>query len=147
MKYGRQNHNGFRAAKARNNGVRYSSNEFLVFYDQDIISTKNYLQIFVDNASLEKFIVSYPIRLSKFQSESIHPEIIESFNFDDILLPRQIQKIKKQFLKDYYSYLKRNWGLARKGPKLRSGVFDIIRIGMNIRCICIMKQIMRGALG
>jgi glycosyltransferase involved in cell wall biosynthesis len=120
LKYVRQNHRGFRAAKARNNGVRYSKNEYLVFYDQDIISTKNYLSKFVENSDPSKFIVSYPIRLTEVQTALINENMIADCDFDAILFAKQKLKIKKQFMKDYYSHLKKNLGLNKKGPKLRS---------------------------
>ena len=125
LKYVRQENKGFRAAKARNNGVRLAENDFLVFYDQDIIGTQNYLKTFVDHAEESKFIVSYPIRLTEAQSQLINERIIRSSNYLPILNIGQTVKIKKQFFKDYFEYIKKNIGLIKRGPKLRSGVFAV----------------------
>lgn len=125
VKYVRQENNGFRAAKARNNGVRYSENEYLVFYDQDIVSTKNYLRTFAEYADLMRFIVAYPVRLTESQTNTVDKEMISAFKYDHILMSSQVHKVKKQFLKDYYSFVKNKLGLSKKGPKLRSGVFAL----------------------
>ncbi len=125
LKYVRQENDGFRAAKARNNGARLAQNEYLVFCDQDILSTKNYLKTFIDNADKSKFIVSYPVRLTKEQTLLLNDEIIDSFGFNEIIQPGQKFKIKKQYIKDNYSYFLKKIGYSKKGPKLRSGVFAI----------------------
>lgn len=125
IKYVYQENKGFRAAKARNNGARLAENDLLVFYDQDIIGTENYLKTFVDHAEESKFIVSYPIRLTKNQSELITEDIVTTSNYLPILQSKQVQKIKKQFLKDYFEFLKKRTGLSKRGPKLRSGVFAV----------------------
>jgi GT2 family glycosyltransferase len=125
LKYVRQENKGFRAAKARNNGVRLAENDYLVFYDQDIIGTGNYLRTFVDYADESKFIVSYPIRLSNEQSDLVDDKIIKSSNYFPILKFVQTLKIKKQYFKDYFEYTKKNIGVSKRGPKLRSGVFAV----------------------
>lgn len=125
LKYVRQENNGFRAAKARNNGARLAQNEYLVFCDQDILSTKNYLKTFTDNADKAKFIVSYPVRLTKEQTLNVNSKMIETFGYDSILRYGQRLKIKKQYLKDNYSYFLKKINYTKKGPKLRSGVFAI----------------------
>ena len=53
--------------------------------------------------------------------------MIADCDFDAILFAKQKLKIKKQFMKDYYSHLKKNLGLNKKGPKLRSGVFALFK--------------------
>jgi len=127
LKYVRQDNHGFRAAKARNNGVRASRNEYLVFCDQDIVSTQNYLRTFIDYADSSKFIVAYPIRLTREQTQMVDEKMIESVSYNSIIKIKQSSKIKKQFLKDYYSYFMKRNTFSRKGPKLRSGVFAIHR--------------------
>ncbi len=125
LKYVKQENKGFRAAKARNNGVRLAENDYLVFYDQDIIGTQNYLKTYVDHANESKFIVSYPVRLSDEQSQLVDDIIISSSNYLPILKLGQKVKIKKQYFKDHFEYFKKNIGLSKRGPKLRSGVFSI----------------------
>ncbi|MCB0749127.1 MAG: glycosyl transferase, partial [Ignavibacteriae bacterium] len=97
------------------------------FIDQDIISTKNYLKTFVDHAEINKFIVSYPIRLTKEQTKDVDGNMIENFSYGSILKTKQLYKIKKQFVKDYVSFLQKKFKINKKGPKLRSGVFAIHR--------------------
>lgn len=127
LKYIRQENIGFRAAKARNNGVRFSTNDYLIFIDQDIISTRDYLKTFVQNADPQKFIVSYPIRLTKEQSKIVDEKVIELFKYNFIIRNKQKYSIKKQYLKDYFSYIQKKIKVRKKGVKLRSGVFAIHR--------------------
>lgn len=127
LKYVRQNHLGFRASKVRNNGAREAQNDYLIFMDQDIITSHNFLKTFIEHSNKDRFIVSYPIRLTKEQTDCINENRIEKFDFDSILERRQTFKIKKQFVKDYVSYIQQKIKLSDKGPKLRSSAFAIHR--------------------
>jgi GT2 family glycosyltransferase len=93
--------------------------------DQDIISTKNYIKTLIEHADSTKFIVSYPIRLTKEQTNNIDERRTKQFHFSSILKIKQIYKIKKQFIKDYVSYLQKKFKINKKGPKLRSSGFAI----------------------
>ncbi|MBK8945501.1 MAG: glycosyltransferase [Ignavibacteriae bacterium] len=123
LKFIKQPHNGFRAAKARNNAIKIATCEKIIFYDQDIISTKNYVKTFIENLNENKFIVSYPIRLTESQSINIDENKIVNFDFSNDLFIKQKLKIKQQFLEDGYAYLMKKNKLIRKGVKLRAGVF------------------------
>ena len=46
VKFISQEHNGFRLAKCRNNAIKIAEGDFLVFIDQDIIYTNNYIKIY-----------------------------------------------------------------------------------------------------
>lgn len=127
VKYIKQKHKGFRAAKARNNAIRITSNEKIIFFDQDIISTRKYVETFINNLTTTNFIVSYPIRLTQLQSDLINEDVIRNFNYLNILTVRQKLKIKQQFIEDKYAYWMKKIKLIGKGPKLRAGVFAIYR--------------------
>ncbi len=49
VKYVRQENKGFRLAKTRNNGVRNSNGDLIIFLDQDLIHTKNLIETFIWN--------------------------------------------------------------------------------------------------
>jgi len=128
VKYVRQEDKGFRAAKCRNNGIRESKGEYLIFIDQDIILTRNYIRSFVEKKDVDIFLVAYPVRLTEEQTRKLTYDMIKDANYDDLLFPRQIRKIRKQFLEDGFEYIfKRLFKTKSYKPKLRSGVFGVYR--------------------
>ena len=125
--YVKQKHKGFRLAKCRNNGVRTATGEYLIFVDQDLIFTRNFMKTFLDHRREKQFCVSYPIRLSGDQTERCTAAVARQYNFDPILEKKQIEKIHRQYRKDrFYLFLKK-LRLREIGPKLRGGVAAINR--------------------
>ena len=94
--YVSQKHEGFRLAKCRNNGVRVSGGDLLIFLDQDLFLTKNYLRTFVEHQKENRFLTSYPIRLSKEQSENITEEKIKNYSFMEYLNKKQRDKKERK---------------------------------------------------
>lgn len=127
VKLVRQEKEGFRLAKCRNNAVKISTGDFLIFLDQDIIHTENFIKIFLENKKEKRFVTSYPIRLTEKQSEKITEGIIDSGEYLFIINDQQLNKIKKQFIKDYVSYIGHKLYLVKQKPKLRGGVCAINR--------------------
>ena len=135
--YVSQQDKGFRLARCKNNAVRAASGDYLIFNDQDIIATKNYIKTFVDYRKEKRFCVSYPVRLNENQNNQITNEMIEKCDYSDLLNESQIREIRKQYRKDkLYFYLKK-LHLRDIGPKLRGGVFaahrdDLLKVnGFN----------------
>lgn len=128
VKYVRQEDKGFRAAKCRNNGIRESKGEYLIFIDQDLVFTRNYVRSFVERKSRHSFLVAYPVRLTGEQSLRLTYDMIRDANYDLLLLPGQVRKIRRQYLEDGFEYiLKRIFRTKSYKPKLRSGVFGVYR--------------------
>lgn len=127
VKIVRQEHKGFRLARCRNNSVKASSGDFLIFFDQDVIHTENYIQTFIQNRKEKRFLTAYPIRLTEKQSENITEDCISKYDFNRFLLPEQKIKIKKQFFKDYISFVGRKLLLVKNKPKIRGGFCAINR--------------------
>lgn len=127
VKFVSQNKNGFRLAKCRNNGVINSSGDLLIFLDQDLIHTKDFIKIFIEHSKPGRFITSYPIRLTEEQSNSINEEKIKSYYFDEVITAGQKRKIKKQFAKDGFSAILNHLNLQRGKPKIRGGACAINR--------------------
>jgi GT2 family glycosyltransferase len=125
--YVKQQHKGFRLAKCRNNGVRTATGEYLVFVDQDLIFTKNFIKTFLDHRKERQFCVSYPIRLSGDQTKRCTDAVVRQFNFDPILEKKQIEKIHRQYRKDRLYFFLKKLRLREIGPKLRGGVAAINR--------------------
>ncbi|GEM_PF-240214 len=127
LTYIRQADRGFRLAKCKNNAIRASSGEYLVFVDQDIVYTDGYLQCFVDHQMEGQFLVAYPIRLSETQSEELTDEMIETGSYARILSSWQIRWVRRQYYLDSWAYYRRKIiGFGHK-PKLRGGVFGAFR--------------------
>ena len=128
LKLVRQEHQGFRAGRVRNNGVSISSGDILVFIDQDIIMTTNYLKEVAERSHKGAFLSGYPIRLSETQSANLNIANSMQENYQRVVSKQQITKIRSQYRKDLFYYvLKRYLGLGSHGAKLRSGVCAIRR--------------------
>ncbi|MFZ0390300.1 MAG: glycosyltransferase [Calditrichia bacterium] len=128
VKYIRQEDKGFRAGKCRNNAIRESGGDYLLFIDQDIIATENYVKTFFKKKQADTFLVAYPVHLTETQSSQMSFEKIRNMKFENLLTPPQVRKIHKQFLKDGYEYvIKRIFRTRSYKPKLRSGVFGVYR--------------------
>lgn len=124
----RQEHQQFRAARVRNNGVSVCNSEILAFLDQDIIIPKNYLLSIKNELTIGRFLSGYPVRLSKDQTEKLTFEVIEQNNWNAILTEAQKKKIIKQYRKDYLSYvLCKYLPFVEHGAKMRGGVSAIFR--------------------
>lgn len=126
VKFVRQEDQGFRAAKARNNGIRAAEGDYTIFVDQDVIFTTNYIKKFIEKCSLDTFLVAYPVRLNKYQTEYLLSNDLSEINIENLLKSKQIRKVHKQYYKDAFEYyLKRLLKIKSYKPKLRSGVFGI----------------------
>lgn len=118
VKFVKQANKGFRLAKCRNNGVRSSTGDFLIFIDQDIIHTKNLLQTFISNQKDKRFLTSTRVYLSKEQSEKITEEKIVEDNYAHIIEENQREELGKQYRKDKIYYYLHKLRLKDK-PSLR----------------------------
>ncbi len=120
--YVRQEHRGFRLAKSKNNGVRHSTGSYLIFNDQDIIHTRDYIQTFVRHHRHRQFLVAYPVRFTPEQMIRLD----EGTAASELITPSQIRKVRRQFRKDSLEHvLSRLLGTGRYRLKLRGGVFGI----------------------
>lgn len=127
LKYVRQENKGFRLSKTRNNGVRISSGDFLIFLDQDIIYTNGFIQTFIEHAIPDKFLVSWPIRLKSTQMNKLVDEMVLNGDYSSLITYEQSMRVKKQYQKDlFYQFCKRIH-VREIGPKLRSGLFAVSR--------------------
>jgi hypothetical protein len=129
----RQEHQNFRLARARNNGIYVSKGEILVFLDQDIVIPKDYLKSIKANLTKGKFLSGYPIRLNKEQTEKLTFGLIEKNDWSTILTKEQREKIEKQYRKDYLSYMAfRYLHIGQHGAKLRGGISAIFKSDLEL---------------
>jgi glycosyltransferase involved in cell wall biosynthesis len=123
--YVRQEKNGFQLAKCRNNGVKKANGEMVAFIDQDLVLSERYFETFVNNIKPNRFLTSYPIRLSEEQSETLSEEKIKDKAYGDIIESKQLSKIKSQYRKDLLSHYLNKLGIEKNKPKLRGGACAI----------------------
>ncbi len=118
VKYVKQINKGFRLAKCRNNGVRNSKGDLLIFMDQDIVQTKNLFKSFIDNRKEKRFLTSGRVFLSEEQSNQITEQKIIDGNFYSVIEQLQKEDVAKLYKKDRIYYLLHKFNLKDK-PSLR----------------------------
>ncbi len=127
IKFVKQADLGFRLARCRNNAVRISEGDYLIFVDQDLMFSKGFLRKFIDSISKGNVIVGYPVRLDKKQSEKISVENLLSGDFSEIITKSQKNKILSQFRKDKFNRFLQSLKIQKKGTKFRGGITGMFK--------------------
>jgi glycosyltransferase involved in cell wall biosynthesis len=128
IKYVRQENRGFRLARSRNNGVRESSGDYLVFWDQDLVATRGYLHLFSKAGRRGEFLVAFPVLLTEKQSELVTTDMAARCDYSSVLTEHQLKRIRRQYLKDsFYHRVGRVLPYKRHRPKVRGGCFGLMR--------------------
>ena len=120
-----QQHKGYRLARVRNNGVRYSSGDYLCFLDQDLIPSEDYFQCIKRFARHNRFLITRPI-----YTDSEQKAMIVDGAGDDYL--SNIHKahrgrLRKLALKDLFYHIGKHLGIGDRRPKLQGGAFSLFR--------------------
>lgn len=126
VKYIKQENRGFRLARCRNNGVRNSSGDYLIFIDQDIICTNNIIKTFIQSRRDKRFITSHRINLSEEQGQLISEEQIAENRFMHVIENEQLKNLAKDYKKDNFYYYLHKFSIVRK-PKLKGQAHAINR--------------------
>ncbi|MBN1465297.1 glycosyltransferase [candidate division KSB1 bacterium] len=127
LKYIRQQNKGFRLSKIRNNGVRASTGDWLIFLDQDIIYTNGFIRTFVDHFQPRRFLVAWEIRLSAAQTNQLTPDMLRRGDYRSLITWRQAYDIGRQYRKDLFYVFCKKLHVRPIGPKLRGGLFAVSR--------------------
>lgn len=114
---------GFRLSRCKNNGIRLAVNEIVLFLDQDIITSRNYLLLVAQNIKPDNFVVSLPVRTNSDQLAALTLEKIKSFEYEDIITVRQFKKLRRQYRKESLYSLLHKFHLRKNGIKMRGGCF------------------------
>ena len=126
VKFITQKNKGFRLAKARNNGVRNSKGDLIIFLDQDLIHTKNLIDTFNKSYKKNRFITGVPIWLNEEKSSIITEERIIKNDFLELISDSEKGYIDKHYYKNKINYYMHKLKLTNK-PPLRGGFCAINR--------------------
>jgi hypothetical protein len=123
----------FRAARSRNNGAREASGDFLIFLDQDVIFSNDFIEKIYNARQKKKIICGRAIFIEEHIKNSIQGEInkkgqLEFDNlYDKYISKEEIEDIDKKFKKDIlYKYLYR-MKLRGRGIKMASLIFAVYK--------------------
>lgn len=123
----------FRAARSRNNGAREASGDFLIFLDQDVIFSNNFIEKIYNARQKKKMLCGRAIFIEENIKNSIQLEIEKKkkLNFDKLydkyISKEEIEEIEKKFKKDtLYKYLYR-MKLRSRGIKMASLIFAVYK--------------------
>jgi len=118
---------GFRAATARNNGIRHARGDYLIFFDCDFLLLPNTIKHHLKAAKPGRFVVGHCKYLTEGQSNrALNANISQHF------LENLYQQLpEKQIIKAHYRFIKRTTllRLHLASPKKQSlgGHFSIYR--------------------
>ncbi len=123
----------FRAARSRNNGAREASGDFLIFLDQDVIFSNDFIEKIFNARHKKKMLCGRAIFIEEDTKNSIQDEITKKgqLDFDNLydkyISMEEIEDIEKKFKKDtLYKYLYR-MKLRSRGIKMASLIFAVYK--------------------
>lgn len=116
---------GFRLARARNNGARAATGDYLYYTDQDIIAAPDALTRLRTSIRAGEFATVYALRFDEAQSARVTDETIRSRSFLDAASDAQREAARAQHRKDALYRLLYTVKLRTRGPKLRGCGFGV----------------------
>ena len=119
---------GWRVAAARNNGVRLSSGEYLIFIDGDVLVERGFVAAHVWRAAQGTFLLGNALRLSEEGSAHISEEEVRSGTFAYPLLRQAKRRLAKVHRRNQWHLLLRRLHLCKRHkPKLIGLNFSVHR--------------------
>lgn len=136
IKHEYQEDKGFRLAASRNNGIKSSEGDFLIFIDQDAIFGENFIKNIRENIAPKRVLKVNDYITNEEEKNKIVKILKKDFEYKDIIKKldsKKIKKLKKLDRKDLLYYLLYRMKLRKRGAKIKgliSGVFkkDCIKI-------------------
>ncbi|MBL7190467.1 glycosyltransferase [bacterium] len=121
----RQRNKGFRSARARNNGARISTGDYLCFLDQDCIPSIDYFKHTKRFARSNRFIITRPIYTKKDEKEKICDDSAVEYLVK--LYEEHKKHLYKLVVKDYIYHIGKHLGIGDMRPKLQAGGFSLFK--------------------
>ncbi len=119
---------GWRSAAARNNGIRASSGEYLIFIDGDVLVDKGFVAAHVAGASKGTFLIGNALRLDEESSGKVTEEEVRSGAFFEAFLPQAKRRLSKVHKRNQGHILLRRLHLCKRHkPKLIGLNFSLYR--------------------
>lgn len=116
----------FRLARSRNNGVRVTDSDFLIFCDQDIIFADDFIETVYNSAKKKSILMTRVPTTTETEKNLIEKYIADEKNFEFIynnIFDNEINNIlKKVCKKDRFYNLLYKFKLRDRGAKM-AGVF------------------------
>lgn len=112
---------GFRKTRALNNAVRESEGDILVFCDQDLIFSENYIKNIKRNIRKKKFLMSRPISVTEDEKNKILKNLEKGLSYQENikLLPKEYEvSARKTLKKDRNKRILNLLGLNKRGIRL-----------------------------
>lgn len=124
---------GFRLARSRNNGAREAIGEFLIFLDQDVIFSNDFIEKIYHARKKKKIICTKAIFSLEAQKNKVQKNIIESNNicyteiYKNTIEEYQKKSLEKIIIKDIlYKYLYK-LKLRSRGIKILGLIFALYK--------------------
>jgi len=85
IKHVYQEDKGFRLSKSRNNGVRASEGDYLIFLDQDVVFGNEFIKEIKENIENNKILMSRPYMSTDEEKNNIQHALDKNQNYESIL--------------------------------------------------------------
>ena len=123
-----QEDRGFRLARSRNNGIRHSKGDYLIFLDHDCLPVKDFIACHLRNRRDRYFLISYCVYLDEERTSPLTLRQVEDGRFENLSLPEEIRELRSKKKKDdFYTFMRRSGFGVKNRPKLKGGIFSIHR--------------------
>ncbi|HUU54319.1 MAG TPA: glycosyltransferase [Armatimonadota bacterium] len=119
---------GWRVAATRNNGVRASSGEYLIFVDGDVLADRGLVAAHVEQAGRGRFLLGNALRLDEATSACISEDDVRSGRLGLPLLQEAKSRLSKVHRRNqWHLFLRRLHLCKRHKPKLVGLNFSLYR--------------------
>lgn len=121
----------FRLARSRNNAVRVSNSDFLIFFDQDVIFSDDFIEKVYSSAERKRILMTKVAGSSENQKKCIDEYLSEGKNFEfiysNIFGDSVTKSLRKITRKDKFYNLLYKLKLRTRGAKMAGAFFALYK--------------------
>ncbi|MFQ5863566.1 MAG: glycosyltransferase, partial [Candidatus Brocadiales bacterium] len=121
IRYVWQEDKGFRLAKIRNEGIKASRYDYIIFSHGDCIPKADFIRTHVSNSGDSYILGGSHIRLPKDYSDALTPEAVSKGLFEEYLTPRIMAELRWKHRKNIFYMLVRK----KRRPKFTGMNFSM----------------------
>ena len=130
LKHVYQEDKGFRLSSSRNNGLNYSSGDYILFIDQDILFDEYFIKDIKENIKKDEVLKINALFLDEERTKKINEKITKNNNFDYKYVESELKKEDYKHIEELNKKDKRrnfwfNFHLKKRGAKI---------VGLGIGC-------------